>query len=123
VIRPVYSRAKYRVSRVEHTHYFVAMDCPNKDDFHHRESGAHAVFVSSGVHWAMLHEVEGRIPSFRRSSTLRTSFGRRIREPSFSHAGSAPTLSERLQPDAHGIIVVASDLISEIGQRETLRFA
>jgi molybdopterin-guanine dinucleotide biosynthesis protein B len=48
-----------RVSLVKHAHHAFDLDQPGKDSFRHREAGCSEVLVTSGVRWALMHELRG----------------------------------------------------------------
>jgi molybdopterin-guanine dinucleotide biosynthesis protein B len=48
-----------RVSVIKHAHHSFDVDTPGKDSWAHRQSGAAEVLVSSGVRWALMHELRG----------------------------------------------------------------
>ena len=48
-----------RVSVIKHAHHKFDVDTPGKDSWRHREAGAEEVLVSSGMRWALMHELRG----------------------------------------------------------------
>lgn len=46
-----------RVSVIKHAHHGFDIDQPGKDSYRHRAAGATEVLVSSGVRWALMHEL------------------------------------------------------------------
>ncbi len=48
-----------RISVIKHAHHGFDLDVPGKDSWIHREAGAEEVLVSSGVRWALMHELRG----------------------------------------------------------------
>src|SRR5882762_724513 len=46
-----------RVSVIKHAHHSFGVDIPGKDSWLHRQSGATEVLVSSGLRWALMHEL------------------------------------------------------------------
>ena len=56
---PVLARQVGRVSLVKHAHHAFDVDQPGKDSWRHRQAGCTEVLVSSGVRWALLHELRG----------------------------------------------------------------
>ena len=48
-----------RVSVIKHAHHSFDVDVPGKDSWVHRQSGAVEVLVSSGMRWALMHELRG----------------------------------------------------------------
>lgn len=54
---PVFRARGLKVSTVKHAHKGFDIDLPGKDSHRHREAGATEVFVSSGVRWALVHEL------------------------------------------------------------------
>jgi molybdopterin-guanine dinucleotide biosynthesis protein B len=48
-----------RVSLIKHAHHGFEVDQPGKDSFRHRHAGCSEVLVTSGVRWALLHELRG----------------------------------------------------------------
>jgi molybdopterin-guanine dinucleotide biosynthesis protein B len=48
-----------RVSVIKHAHHSFDVDIPGKDSWLHRQSGAVEVLVSSGLRWALMHELRG----------------------------------------------------------------
>jgi molybdopterin-guanine dinucleotide biosynthesis protein B len=47
------------VSLVKHAHHAFDLDQPGKDSYRHRQAGCSEVLVSSGVRWALMHELRG----------------------------------------------------------------
>jgi len=47
------------VSVIKHAHHSFDVDVPGKDSWVHRQSGAAEVLVSSGLRWALMHELRG----------------------------------------------------------------
>jgi len=47
------------VSLVKHAHHNFDPDQPGKDSYRHRQAGCSEVLVSSGVRWALMHELRG----------------------------------------------------------------
>jgi molybdopterin-guanine dinucleotide biosynthesis protein B len=48
-----------RVSTLKHAHHNFDVDQPGKDSYEHRQAGASEVMVSSGIRWALMHELRG----------------------------------------------------------------
>lgn len=48
-----------KVSLIKHAHHAFDVDQPGKDSYRHRAAGCSEVLVSSGVRWAVLHELRG----------------------------------------------------------------
>jgi molybdopterin-guanine dinucleotide biosynthesis protein B len=46
-----------RVALIKHAHHDFDIDQPGKDSWRHRQAGASEVLVSSGVRWALMHEL------------------------------------------------------------------
>ncbi len=51
--------AGLRVSLVKHAHHDFDVDVPGKDSWRHRHAGCTEVLVTSGVRWALMHELRG----------------------------------------------------------------
>ena len=47
------------VSLIKHAHHAFDLDQPGKDSHRHRSAGCSEVLVTSGVRWALLHELRG----------------------------------------------------------------
>ena len=47
------------VSLVKHAHHAFDVDQPGKDSYRHRQAGCSEVLVTSGVRWALQHELRG----------------------------------------------------------------
>ncbi|BBK33588.1 molybdopterin guanine dinucleotide biosynthesis accessory protein MobB [Stella humosa] len=47
------------VSTVKHAHHAFDLDQPGKDSHTHRQAGATEVLISSGLRWALMHELRG----------------------------------------------------------------
>jgi molybdopterin-guanine dinucleotide biosynthesis protein B len=47
------------VSLIKHAHHSFDVDQPGKDSWRHRQAGCREVMVSSGVRWALMHELHG----------------------------------------------------------------
>lgn len=56
---PVLRARGRRVSTVKHAHHAFDVDTPGKDSWEHRQAGAEEVLVSSGLRWALMHELRG----------------------------------------------------------------
>ncbi len=56
---PLLTRQALRVSLVKHAHHAFDIDRPGKDSWRHRQAGCTEVLVSSGVRWALMHELRG----------------------------------------------------------------
>jgi len=56
---PHFRQQGLRVSVIKHAHHSFDVDVPGKDSWVHRQSGAEEVLVSSGVRWALMHELRG----------------------------------------------------------------
>jgi molybdopterin-guanine dinucleotide biosynthesis adapter protein len=56
---PVLAQQAGRVSLVKHAHHAFDVDQPGKDSWRHRQAGCTEVLVSSGVRWALMHELRG----------------------------------------------------------------
>lgn len=54
---PELGRRGLSVSTLKHAHHAFDVDKPGKDSFLHREAGAREVLVSSGLRWALMHEL------------------------------------------------------------------
>lgn len=54
---PVFTSRGLKVSTVKHAHKGFDIDLPGKDSHRHRTAGATEVFVTSGVRWALVHEL------------------------------------------------------------------
>ncbi len=48
-----------RVSLVKHAHHSFDLDQPGKDSHRHRQAGCSEVLITSGVRWALMHELRG----------------------------------------------------------------
>jgi len=48
-----------KVSLIKHAHHSFDLDQPGKDSHRHRRAGCTEVLVSSGLRWAMMHELRG----------------------------------------------------------------
>jgi len=56
---PVLARQVGRISLIKHAHHAFDVDQPGKDSWRHRQAGCTEVLVSSGVRWALMHELRG----------------------------------------------------------------
>jgi molybdopterin-guanine dinucleotide biosynthesis adapter protein len=56
---PRFTAKGLRVSLVKHAHHGFDVDRPGKDSFRHRAAGCSEVLVTSGVRWALMHELRG----------------------------------------------------------------
>lgn len=56
---PALRRRGIRVSTIKHAHHAFDVDTPGKDSYEHRAAGASEVLVSSGLRWALMHELRG----------------------------------------------------------------
>ncbi len=48
-----------RVSLIKHAHHVFEVDQPGKDSYRHRHAGCVEVLVTSGIRWALMHELRG----------------------------------------------------------------
>ncbi len=48
------------VSLIKHAHHYFDVDQPGKDSYRHRQAGCTEVLVTSGLRWALMHELRGR---------------------------------------------------------------
>ena len=48
-----------RVSLIKHAHHDFDVDQPGKDSYRHRHAGCSEVLITSGVRWALMHELRG----------------------------------------------------------------
>lgn len=48
-----------RVSLIKHVHHRFDIDRPGKDSYRHREAGCTQVLLTSGLRWALMHELRG----------------------------------------------------------------
>ena len=48
-----------RMSVIKHAHHSFDVDVAGKDSWLHRQAGASEVLVSSGLRWALMHELRG----------------------------------------------------------------
>jgi molybdopterin-guanine dinucleotide biosynthesis protein B len=58
---PVLVARGQRVSLVKHAHHEFDVDQPGKDSWRHRQAGCTEVLVTSGVRWALMHELRGAV--------------------------------------------------------------
>src|SRR3979411_2459832 len=58
-IIPHFLTSGVRVSVIKHAHHSFDVDIPGKDSWAHRQSGAAEVLISSGLRWALMHELRG----------------------------------------------------------------
>lgn len=56
---PHFREQGLRVSVIKHAHHKFDVDTPGKDSWRHRQAGAEEVLVSSGLRWALMHELRG----------------------------------------------------------------
>ena len=56
---PLLAQQAGQVSLVKHAHHAFDVDQPGKDSWRHRQAGCTEVLVSSGVRWALMHELRG----------------------------------------------------------------
>ncbi len=52
-------RQGVRVSLIKHAHHVFEVDQPGKDSYRHRHAGCAEVLVTSGIRWALMHELRG----------------------------------------------------------------
>jgi len=50
-----------KIALVKHAHHAFDVDQPGKDSHRHRQAGCSEVLVTSGVRWALLHELRGEV--------------------------------------------------------------
>jgi len=52
------------VSLIKHAHHYFDVDRPGKDSWRHRQAGCTEVLITSGLRWALMHELrDEREPS------------------------------------------------------------
>jgi molybdopterin-guanine dinucleotide biosynthesis adapter protein len=56
---PILVNRGLRVSLVKHAHHSFDLDHPGKDSYRHRVAGSTEVLITSGVRWALVHELRG----------------------------------------------------------------
>ncbi len=56
---PRFRATGLRVALIKHAHHTFDIDHPGKDSYRHRHAGCQEVLVSSGVRWALMHELGG----------------------------------------------------------------
>ncbi|MEA2884850.1 MAG: molybdopterin-guanine dinucleotide biosynthesis adapter protein [Bradyrhizobium sp.] len=56
---PYFKEHGLRISVIKHAHHSFDVDVPGKDSWLHRQAGAAEVLVSSGLRWALMHELRG----------------------------------------------------------------
>jgi molybdopterin-guanine dinucleotide biosynthesis protein B len=61
------------VSLVKHAHHRFDVDQPGKDSWRHRHAGCQEVLISSGVRWALMHELRGAPELGLRAALMRLS--------------------------------------------------
>ncbi len=49
------------VSLIKHAHHSFDLDQPGKDSHRHRLAGCSEVLISSGLRWALMHELRGEV--------------------------------------------------------------
>jgi molybdopterin-guanine dinucleotide biosynthesis protein B len=54
---PRFTAQRLRVSLVKHAHHTFDVDQPGKDSYRHRIAGCTEVLITSGVRWALMHEL------------------------------------------------------------------
>jgi len=47
------------VSLIKHAHHRFDVDQPGKDSYRHRQAGCQEVLITSGIRWALMHELRG----------------------------------------------------------------
>jgi molybdopterin-guanine dinucleotide biosynthesis protein B len=48
-----------RVALIKHAHHWFDVDRLGKDSYRHRQAGCTEVLITSGVRWALMHELRG----------------------------------------------------------------
>lgn len=56
---PLCTARGMKVSLIKHVHHRFDIDRPGKDSYRHREAGCTQVLVTSGLRWALMHELRG----------------------------------------------------------------
>ena len=105
------------VSLVKHAHHRFEVDQPGKDSYRHRQAGCQEVLVTSGVRWALMHELRGGPElalreALARLSPVRPRAHRRLqdRARSRSSRSGAPALGKPLlHPRDPHILGIATD--------------
>ena len=49
----------WRVALIKHAHHAFDIDRPGKDSYRHRHAGCTEVLITSGIRWALMHELRG----------------------------------------------------------------
>lgn len=56
---PRFRASGLSVALIKHAHHAFDIDHPGKDSYRHRHAGCQEVLVTSGVRWALMHELGG----------------------------------------------------------------
>ena len=106
----------YRVSTIKHAHHGFDIDKPGKDSHRHREAGAAEVMISSGMRWALMHELrEANEPSLEDLIARMQPVDLLLIEGFKTHAHDKIEIHRRvlgkpmLWPEDPHIIAIASD--------------
>lgn len=104
------------VSTVKHAHHSFDIDQPGKDSHSHRLAGATEVLVSSGVRWAIVHELRGEaepaLPDLLRKASpvdLIVVEGYKTERHPKLEVYRASNGKPLLHPDDPAIVAIASD--------------
>jgi molybdopterin-guanine dinucleotide biosynthesis protein B len=117
---PYFRDGGLRVSVIKHAHHSFDVDVPGKDSWLHRQAGAAEVLVSSGLRWALMHELRGadepKLPELlaklsRVDLVIVEGFKREphVKIEVFRAANGKPALF----PDDPGIVGIATDTTLE----------
>ena len=114
---PYFKGQGLSVSVIKHAHHSFDVDVPGKDSWLHRQAGAAEVLVSSGLRWALMHELRGdeepKLPELlaklsRVDLVIVEGFKREPHRKVEVHR--AANGKPALYPDDRHIVAVASDV-------------
>jgi molybdopterin-guanine dinucleotide biosynthesis protein B len=113
---PEFTRRGLRVSLIKHAHHSFDVDHPGKDSYRHRHAGCSEVLVTSGVRWALMHELRGGPEATLQELIKRITPCDLLliegfkREPIPKLEVYRAALGEPLlSPDDHNIVAIAND--------------
>jgi molybdopterin-guanine dinucleotide biosynthesis adapter protein len=113
---PYFRDQGFGVSVIKHAHHSFDVDVPGKDSWLHRQAGAAEVLVSSGLRWALMHELRGaeepKLPELlaklsRVDLVIVEGFKREPHRKIEVHR--AANAKPSLYPDDPGIVGIATD--------------
>ena len=116
-IIPLLTAQGLRVAVLKHAHHDFEIDQASKDSYRHRKAGANEILISSGQHWALIHDLGAELEPSLHEHIERFSPCDLVLVEGYKHATIAKLEIHRsdlghdyLYPQDTHIIAVVSDV-------------